>query len=109
ANLSPEHEGFIPADGVYAGWLVVGTHDEGGEWMPAAISVGNNPTFENVPQKQVEAHVLDRDIDLYGKTVEVRFFDRVRGMERFDSLDDLVAAIEADVARVRELLAGAAL
>ncbi|HRN29092.1 MAG TPA: bifunctional riboflavin kinase/FAD synthetase [Terrimesophilobacter sp.] len=99
ANLSPEHEGFIPADGVYAGWVLVG-----GERMPAAISVGNNPTFEGVPQKQVEAHVLDRELDLYDKTVEVQFADRVRGMEKFDSLDELTAAIARDVARVRVLL-----
>lgn len=100
ANLSPDHEGFIPADGVYAGWLV---HD--GERLPAVISVGNNPTFEGVPQKQVEAHVLDRDLDLYGDTVEVLFTDRVRGMEKFGSLDALVEAIARDVERVRELLA----
>lgn len=104
ANLSPEHEGFIPADGVYAGWLVVRDGEGRGERMPAAISVGNNPTFENVPQKQVEAHVLDRDLELYGATVEVLFLDRVRGMEKFDSLDELVEAIAADVARVRDLL-----
>ena len=105
ANLSPEHEGFVPADGVYAGWLVAG---DGGERMPAAISVGNNPTFEGVPHKQVEAHVLDRDLDLYGATVEVLFLDRVRGMEKFDSLDELVSAIAVDVTRVRELLSASA-
>lgn len=100
ANLSPEHEGFIPSDGVYAGWLVVD-----GERMPAAISVGNNPTFEGVPLKQVEAHVLDRGLDLYGRTVEVLFADRVRGMERFNGVSELIDAIATDVARVRELLA----
>lgn len=99
ANLSPEHEGFVPADGVYAGFLEVD-----GERMPAAISVGNNPTFEGVPQKQVEAHVLDRDLDLYGKRVEVSFVDRVRRMAKFDSLDELSAAIADDVERVRTRL-----
>lgn len=99
ANLSPEHEGFVPADGVYAGWLEVG-----GERMPAAISVGNNPTFEGVPQKQVEAHVLDRDLDLYDRRVEVFFVDRVRGMAKFETLGELTAAIADDVERVRALL-----
>ena len=37
------------------------------------------PTFEGVPARQVEAYVLDRDIDLYGKTVEVSFVDYIRG------------------------------
>lgn len=99
ANLSPEHEGFVPADGVYAGWLEVD-----GERMPAAISVGNNPTFEGVPQKQVEAHVLDRDLDLYDRRVEVFFVDRVRGMVKFETLEELTAAIADDVERVRALL-----
>src|SRR4029077_6419226 len=78
ANLSPESEGLIPADGVYAGWLT----DDGVRY-PAAISVGNNPTFEGVPQKQVEAYVLDEEIDLYDHVVTVEFSHRIRGMWAF--------------------------
>ena len=103
ANLSPRLEGFIPADGVYAGWLTVD-----GERLPAAISVGNNPTFDGVPERQVEAHVLDRDLDLYDTTVEVSFVSRIRGMEKFDGVDALVAQIGRDVLQVRALLPGAA-
>jgi riboflavin kinase / FMN adenylyltransferase len=101
ANLSPKLEGFIPADGVYAGWLTVD-----GDKLPAAISVGNNPTFDGVPERQVEAHVLDRDLDLYGKTVEVSFVSRIRGMEKFDGVDALVAQIGRDVSQVRALVSG---
>lgn len=100
ANLAPEVEGFIPRDGVYAGWLVRGV-----ERLPAAVSVGDNPTFAGVPQRQVEAHVLDRELDLYGETVEVEFVDRVRDMERFESVDALITAMNDDVHRVREVLA----
>lgn len=103
ANLSPRLEGFIPADGVYGGWLTVD-----GVRLPAAISVGNNPTFDGVPERQVEAHVLDRDLDLYGKTVEVSFVSRIRGMEKFTGVDSLVAQIGRDVSQVRELLPGEA-
>ncbi|MDQ1554214.1 MAG: riboflavin kinase / adenylyltransferase [Microbacteriaceae bacterium] len=99
ANLKPDPEGLIPADGVYAGWLTVD-----GVTYPAAISVGNNPTFEGVPARQVEAYVLDQDIDLYGKTVEIAFVDRVRGMTKFDGIDELIAGIGSDVLRVREIL-----
>lgn len=103
ANLSPKLEGFIPADGVYAGWLTVDQQK-----FPAAISVGNNPTFDGVPERQVEAHVLDRDLDLYGKSVEVAFVSRIRGMEKFTGVDSLVAQIGRDVSQVRERLHGGA-
>lgn len=99
ANLRPGPEGLIPADGVYAGWLSVD-----GEKLPAAISVGDNPTFEGVPARQVEAHVLDRDIDLYDKTVEVSFVDYIRGMRKFAGVTELIAEIEHDVSMVREIL-----
>ncbi|MFT4136204.1 bifunctional riboflavin kinase/FAD synthetase [Microbacterium sp.] len=108
ANLSPQLEGFVPADGVYAGWLV----DEGsadglrpGLRYPAAISVGINPTFDDVHARQVEAYVLDEtDLDLYGHLVELQFVARVRGMAAFDDVDALVAQMTADVADVRRLL-----
>ncbi len=99
ANLSPESEGLIPADGVYAGWLT-----DAGTRYPAAISVGNNPTFEGVPKKQVEAYVLDRELDLYDHVVDVEFVDRLRGMVAFTSVADLIATMRDDVDRARELL-----
>ena len=102
ANLSPQLEGFIPADGVYAGRLTVD-----GVTMPAAISIGNNPTFEGVPERQVEAHVLDEDLDLYDRIVELEFVDRIRGMAKFDSLDELIAQMGQDTLDVRGVLARA--
>jgi riboflavin kinase / FMN adenylyltransferase len=100
ANLSPKSQGLIPEDGVYAGWLT-----DAGTRYPAAISVGNNPTFEGVPQKQVEAYVLDQDIDLYGHVVDVAFVERIRGMVAFTGVGPLIAQIADDVAQVREILA----
>ena len=99
ANLSPEPEGLIPSDGVYAGWLT-----DAGERYPAAISVGNNPTFEGVPQKQVEAYVLDRELDLYDHTVEVSFVERIRGMVAYTGVEPLIAQIAEDVREARRIL-----
>ncbi|TXN32801.1 bifunctional riboflavin kinase/FAD synthetase [Lacisediminihabitans profunda] len=99
ANLSRSVEGFVPADGVYAAYATVD-----GRTMPAAVSIGNNPTFVGVPDKQIEAHLLDEDLDLYGKTVEIAFVEYIRGMEKFASVDDLVVQMTADEARVRQLL-----
>jgi len=99
ANLSPDSEGFIPADGVYAGWLM-----DAGIRYPAAISVGNNPTFAGVAQKQVEAYVLDRDIDLYDHLVEVSFVERIRGMVAFTGIEPLIVQMRDDVDRARLML-----
>ncbi|KQO99931.1 bifunctional riboflavin kinase/FAD synthetase [Leifsonia sp. Leaf264] len=100
ANLSPESEGLIPADGVYAGHLI-----DAGVRYPAAISVGNNPTFEGVPQKQVEAYVIDEEIDLYDHVVTVEFSHRIRGMWAFTGIDALIEKIQSDVDTARALLA----
>lgn len=105
ANLPVQKGHAAPGDGVYAGWLTVEGEDER---MPAAISVGRNPTFEDVPEAVVEAYVLDRDdLKLYGKRVHVDFIERLRGNLKFDGVDSLVAQISADVQRTREILAPA--
>ncbi|AOX64485.1 MULTISPECIES: bifunctional riboflavin kinase/FAD synthetase [unclassified Curtobacterium] len=99
ANLDPASEGFVPADGVYAARVL---HD--GTVYPAAVSVGNNPTFEGVPAKQIEAHLLDVDIDLYGDTISVLFVSYVRGMVKFDSMDELAEQMRQDDRDIRTLL-----
>ncbi len=107
ANLSPTLEGFVPADGVYAGWLVDETGDplRPGRRYPAAISVGTNPTFDDVHQRQVEAHVLDEsELDLYGHQVQVRFVRRIRGMTAFAGVAELIAQIGHDIDEVRQAL-----
>ena len=99
ANLSPEVEGFIPADGVYAAWLVVD-----GQRYGAAVSIGNNPTFEGIPDKQVEAHAFDQSFDLYGRTVEVEFVEYIRGMQKFSGADELARQMASDEQRIRAIL-----
>lgn len=102
ANLSETIDALAPADGVYAGWLV---DHETGIRHPAAISVGTNPTFDDVDRRQVEAHVLDASgLDLYGHRVTIEFTDHLRGMVAFEGMDALVAQIVDDVAVARERL-----
>jgi riboflavin kinase/FMN adenylyltransferase len=107
ANVPTRGMLAAPADGVYAGWLR--RFDEPGTaLLPAAISVGTNPTFDG-RERRVEAHVLDRDdLELYGVQVEVFFVARIRGMLRFDSVDELIEAMRSDVAATREVLGPAA-
>lgn len=101
ANVLPPYGMAVPADGVYAGWL---RRCDGGDPMPAAISVGSNPTFDGV-QRRVESYVLDRDdLELYGVEVEVSFVSRIRGQVRFEGMDALVQRMHHDVVEVREAL-----
>jgi riboflavin kinase/FMN adenylyltransferase len=64
------------------------------------VSIGTNPHFDGV-ERRVEAHLLDFDGDLYGERLVVEIWSPLRGQLRFDSLDELVAAIGADVERTR--------
>jgi riboflavin kinase/FMN adenylyltransferase len=104
ANLETLPYTAIPADSIYAGWLA--SLEVGGaeaERWPAAISVGTNPTFGD-QERSVEAYALDRaDLDLYGVHVAVEFLARLRGMERFDSAEELIAQMHRDADDARRI------
>ena len=99
ANLSHDVEGFVPADGVYAAHLVID-----GQRYGAAVSIGNNPTFEGIADKTVEAHALDQSFDLYGKTVGLEFVQFIRSMKKFPNADALVTQMNADEVQIRSIL-----
>jgi riboflavin kinase/FMN adenylyltransferase len=106
ANQETPPHTATPADGVYAGWLVSLDLDgtEVTRW-PAAISIGTNPTFDGT-DRTVEAYALDRDdLDLYGTHAAIEFTVRLRGTEKFDSVDALVTQMRDDVAAARALTA----
>ena len=116
ANLDAASAGVVPPDGVYAGWLVrsPGTIALAGsragapheERLPAAISIGTNPTFDDVPQRTVEAHVLGRaDLDLYGEVVAIELVRLLRPMLAFDSLEPLLVQMRQDVLDTAHVLA----
>lgn len=98
ANLDPEPFSAIPADGIYAGYFLLGTRRS-----PAAISIGTNPTFSG-QVRTVEAFVLDEGGNFYGRRVALEFVERLRGMEAFDSPEALITQIGRDVERTREIL-----
>jgi riboflavin kinase/FMN adenylyltransferase len=105
ANVESPPFTAIPADGVYAGYLVTRDPRSGAsrERFPAAISVGSNPTFQG-SRRTVEAYVLDFDGDLYGEHVGVEFVQRLRPMAAFDHLDGLLEAMAKDVSDTRQIL-----
>ena len=106
ANLSQDAQGLVPADGVYAGWLVAEPGALAPTRYPAAVSIGTNPQFDGV-ERRVEAYVLDRDdLQLYGVPVRVELVERLRGTARFESVDHLVAQMAVDVEHARSVLLG---
>jgi len=106
ANLSPHSTGAVPRDGVYAGWLLRLDLDveEPDRVLPAAVSIGTNPTFDGTVRR-VEAYVLDRtDLDLYGETVAVELVERLRDTVAFAGIDPLVEQMRRDVEQCRQVL-----
>ena len=100
ANLRTWPRLLLPGQGIYAG---VAELEDGGRYV-AAVDVGTNPTFGTEPL-HVEAFLLDfPDDELRGDTLTVEFWERLRDEVKFESVDDLVAAIADDVDRTRSIV-----
>ncbi len=91
ANFIPGGAKTLPAEGVYAG--AVSYRDE---WIPAAISVGRNPTFLVDGGLRVEAHMINFQGDLYGRSLAVAFLRFLRPIVRFGGREDLVRQLHLD-------------
>lgn len=105
ANLTGDDLGEVPADGVYAGWLVeTAPGSNAAVYLPAAISVGTNPHFGN-KERTVEAHVLGRsDLNLYDTPIALDFVERIRPMMKFGSVDELTARMDEDIRLTAQIL-----
>lgn len=102
ANVAVHPDILLPGDGIYAGWY----QRPDGSRHATAINVGRRPTFYlDAEHRLVEAFLLDFNDDLYGEAARVTFTHRLRGEAKFDSVDALVAQMQADVADTRRLLA----
>jgi riboflavin kinase/FMN adenylyltransferase len=101
ANVTVPADILLPADGIYAGWY----ERPDGSTHATAISLGRRPTFypEGGP-RMLEAYLLDFDGPLDGERARVRFVSRLRGEERFESTDALVAQMNKDVEAARAAL-----
>lgn len=95
ANVNVWSEQIIPANGVYAGWALLGD-----ETLMAVTNIGIRPTFDG-NNVTVEAHLLDFDRDIYGKDLEVSFETRLRAEKKFNGIGELVAQIQADADSAR--------
>jgi riboflavin kinase/FMN adenylyltransferase len=96
ANIVPDEALVCPGHGVYAAYA---------DGAPAAVSVGVRPTFGTGRGVLIEAYLIDRDVDLYGRRLRIQFLRRLRGERRFETAHSLIAQMEEDVERTRSLLA----
>jgi riboflavin kinase / FMN adenylyltransferase len=99
ANVVPDDALLCPGHGVYVA--------RAGDAC-AAVSIGVRPTFGTGRALLLEAYLLDRDVDLYGKTLRLDFLRRLRGERRFESVPSLVDQMRRDVEEARRICAGRA-
>jgi riboflavin kinase/FMN adenylyltransferase len=98
ANIVPDDDYVVPGHGVYAATAL---------GHAAAVSVGVRPTFETGRGLLVEAYLIGFDGDLYGETLRIAFLERLRGEQRFDSVDELVAQMHRDVEDTKRIVGSA--
>ena len=97
ANIDVHGGLLIPADGVYSGLLWID-----GKSHMSAISIGTNPTFDDVTNRRVEAYVIgESGLDLYGKIVDLDFVSHIRDMESFSGIPELLDAMDRDVTKAK--------
>jgi riboflavin kinase/FMN adenylyltransferase len=100
ANLRVVNE-TAPGGGVYAGWCRILGGDATSR--PAAVNIGRRPTFGG-SGTTVEAHLLDFEGDLYGRTLRLEFHERLREERTFPGVEALVAQIRSDLGEARRVL-----
>ncbi len=99
ANVSYPSNQILPLNGIYSAWAVVD-----GKRYASAVSTGVNPTFGDLTQASLEAHLIDFEGNLYGKTLSVEFVSRLRGETKFATVDELKTQIAVDVQQAKALL-----
>ena len=100
ANLQVWEERAYPARGVYACRA-----DVKGMRLKAVTNIGYRPTFEQeAARPTIEAHLLDFEGDLYGLEISLAFVERLRNEQKFAGVEALLAQIDKDITRARELL-----
>ncbi|PZC42490.1 MAG: riboflavin kinase / FMN adenylyltransferase [Chloroflexi bacterium] len=97
ANLKINNDIARPSNGIYATVATIS-----GVRYPAATSVGTNPTFGGKEQT-VETYILDFDKNIYGQSLSISFFEKLRNEITFNGVDNLIAQMESDVSEVRKL------
>jgi riboflavin kinase / FMN adenylyltransferase len=96
ANIVPDDRLAIPGHGVYAAFA---------DGVPAAVNVGVRPTFDSGRGVLIETYLIDRDENLYGKTLRVAFVERLRGERNYPDVDELIGQMHRDVEAAKRVCA----
>jgi riboflavin kinase / FMN adenylyltransferase len=97
ANIVPDDRLAYPGHGVYAAFA---------DGVPAAVNVGVRPTFESGRGVLIETYLIDRDEDLYGRTLRVAFVERLRGERAYPNVEELIEQMQRDVEDAKRVCAG---
>ena len=92
---------LIPAAGVYAVKIRM---ENSVEWKHGMMNIGMRPTFDGQSQT-LEVNVFRLKENLYGQQLQVAFFERLRGEQRFDSIEALKAQLQQDAIEAERILA----
>lgn len=100
ANIAIENtEKIIPENGVYAVRL---KYDN--QWFLGVMNIGNRPTIQSAGQLSIEVFIFDFDLLIYGEEVTVEVYDRLRGEQRFESIERLTEQLHRDAEMARDKL-----
>ncbi|MBN86633.1 MAG: hypothetical protein CL885_03835 [Dehalococcoidia bacterium] len=99
ANINVSPSQAIPAEGIYATWIKFND-----QLLPSATSIGKKPTFHTDAPLTVETFILDFKRNLYGEHLELEFVERIRGQEKFSTIELLSAEIEKDIVETKRIL-----
>jgi len=91
ANLNQPAEKACPKAGVYSGIVIIDNKK-----YSSVINVGKRPTYADLAENLIEAHILNFNGDLYGKEIEIGFLKRIRDEVRFNSESELKGQIKED-------------
>jgi riboflavin kinase / FMN adenylyltransferase len=97
ANIEPE-KALVPANGVYAALAKIDDQTHG-----SVLNIGMNPTFDD-NRMSIEVHILDFKGDIYGKTLEILFIEKLRDEKKFNGPADLIVQIRKDVEQTRAIM-----
>ena len=100
ANIKIENEHkLIPPAGVYAVKVEINN-----KLYDGALSIGVRPTFDFGPKLVVEVFIIDFNLNIYGETIKIILYSKIRGQEKYETVEALIEQIEDDVSKCKNIL-----